>query len=160
MESLKWSFGPDEGPPVYGCRLLQGKKRLPVLADHHHRKSFGIPTTLTAYEKTMTFSVSRLQDKNRTPDQWETVALTADTEEIWNHIGGKIKTSSMTTTGSWAPFQPDQSLRLQEADLNLMTGGPDGIWAAMKSSAMKAESASSSTAGPSSLTRTGSIKRN
>ncbi|MFA5904843.1 MAG: NAD-glutamate dehydrogenase domain-containing protein [Desulfobacula sp.] len=125
-------FGPDEGTaPFMDAVSFRAKERgYPYWRTITTGKSFGIPhDTYGILKNDDLFGLTAHKDKKTELQiNGETVALTADTEEIWNHIGGKIKTSGMTTTGIMGAFRTLIShCGCKEADLNLMmTGGPDG----------------------------------
>ncbi len=125
-------FGPDEGTaPLMDAIAFRARER----GYAHWRtittgKSFGIPhDTYGILTNEDLFGLMAHPDKKTELQiNGKTVALTTDMEEIWGHIGGRIRTSGMTTTGIMGAFRTliDHYGRREE-DLNLMmTGGPDG----------------------------------
>lgn len=125
-------FGPDEGTaPLMDAISFRAKERgYEYWRTITTGKSFGIPhDTYGILENHDLFGLTAHKDKKTELQiNGDTVALTADMEDIWKHIGGKIKTSGMTTTGIMGAFRTLIShCGCREEDLNLMiTGGPDG----------------------------------
>jgi glutamate dehydrogenase len=93
-------------------------------------KSFGIPhDTYGILDNDDLFGLMARKDgKTELQINGKTMAETADMEEIWDHIGGKIKISGMTTTSVMGAFRTlIAHYGAKEEELNLMiTGGPDG----------------------------------
>ncbi|OGR28162.1 MAG: NADP-specific glutamate dehydrogenase GdhA [Desulfobacterales bacterium RIFOXYA12_FULL_46_15] len=125
-------FGPDEGTaPFMDAVSFRAKERgYPYWRTITTGKSFGIPhDTYGILKNDDLFGLMAHKDKKTELQiNGETVALTTDMEEIWNHIGGKIKVSGMTTTGIMVAFRTlITHYGCKEEELNLMmTGGPDG----------------------------------
>jgi len=125
-------FGPDEGTaPLMDAVAIQGKKRGYL----HWRtlttgKSFGIPhDTYGILENKDLFGLIDAGEKGTDLEiNGKSVMVTHDMEKIHDCIGGKIRTSGMTTTCIMAAFRTLIShYNAKEEDLNLMiTGGPDG----------------------------------
>ncbi|MEA2061025.1 MAG: NAD-glutamate dehydrogenase [Thermodesulfobacteriota bacterium] len=125
-------FGPDEGTaPLMDAVAFHAKDR----GYRHWRtittgKSFGIPhDTYGILENNDLFGlVEKGEDGTDLQINGKSVVLTQDMDKIYDIIGGRIKTSGMTTTGVMASFRTLMShYNADEKDLNLMmTGGPDG----------------------------------
>lgn len=125
-------FGPDEGTaPLMDGVAFHAKER----GYRHWRtittgKSLGIPHD--TYGMLDNQGVFGLVDKHEEGTDLQidgkSVVVTTDMEEIYRLIGGKIRTSGMTTTGVMASFRTLIShYGKEEQELNLMmTGGPDG----------------------------------
>ncbi len=125
-------FGPDEGTaPFMDAVSFRARERgYPYWRTITTGKSFGIPHDIYGILKNDDlFGLMAHKDKKTELQiNGETVALTTDMEEIWAHIGGKVKVSGMTTTGIMGAFRTlIAHYGCKEEDLNLMmTGGPDG----------------------------------
>ncbi len=125
-------FGPDEGTaPFMDAVAFRAKERgYQYWRTITTGKSFGIPhDTYGILENDDLFGLLTTRDgKTELQVNGDTVTVTADTEEIWNHIGGKIHISGMTTTSVMGAFRTLIShYGCREEELNLMmTGGPDG----------------------------------
>ncbi|MBU2453091.1 MAG: NAD-glutamate dehydrogenase, partial [Proteobacteria bacterium] len=125
-------FGPDEGTaPLMDAVAFRAKQRgYQYWRTITTGKSFGIPhDTYGILENGDLFGLMAHKDKKTELQiNGETIAVTADMEEIWNHIGGKVKISGMTTTSIMGAFRTlIAHYDCKEEDLNLMmTGGPDG----------------------------------
>jgi glutamate dehydrogenase len=125
-------FGPDEGTaPLMDAVALRAKERgYPYWRTITTGKSFGIPhDTYGILKNGDLFGLSPHKDKKtELMINGKTVVVTTDMEDIWTHIGGKIQTSGMTTTGVMGAFRTlIHHYDCKETDLNLMmTGGPDG----------------------------------
>ncbi|WP_319548867.1 NAD-glutamate dehydrogenase domain-containing protein [Desulfogranum marinum] len=125
-------FGPDEGTALLMDKVAyRGRERgYPYWRTLTTGKSFGIPHD--TYGLLETGDLFALYGKgNQGVDlhiNGQSVILTDDMEQIYNHIGGKIATSGMTTTSVMSTFRTLVSeFGTKEEDLNLMlTGGPDG----------------------------------
>ena len=125
-------FGPDEGTaPFMDAVSLRAKER----GYRHWRtittgKSFGIPHD--TYGLLDSGELFGLFDRDREGVELQiegsTVVQTDDMDAIYEHIGGRITTSGMTTTGIMSAFRAlIEEAGEQEEALNLMiTGGPDG----------------------------------
>ena len=125
-------FGPDEGTaPLMDAVSFRAKERgYPYWRTITTGKSFGIPhDTYGILKNGDLFGLIHHEDeKTELQINGETRAVTADMEEIYKHIGGKIEISGMTTTSVMGAFRTlINHYDCKEEDLNLMmTGGPDG----------------------------------
>lgn len=125
-------FGPDEGTaPLMDAVAFRAKQRgYQYWRTITTGKSIGIPhDTYGILENGDLFGLMVSKDrKAELKINGETIAVTDDMEEIWNHIGGKITMSGMTTTSVMGSFRTlIAHYDCREEDLNLMmTGGPDG----------------------------------
>jgi len=125
-------FGPDEGTaPLMDAVAFRAKERgYKYWRTITTGKSFGIPhDTYGILENGDLFGLSATKDKKTELQiNGESITRTTDMEEIFNHIGGKIKISGMTTTSIMGAFRTlIAHYDCKEEDLNLMmTGGPDG----------------------------------
>ncbi|MCG8687401.1 MAG: NAD-glutamate dehydrogenase [Desulfobacterales bacterium] len=125
-------FGPDEGTaPLMDAVAFRAKER----GYAHWRtittgKSFGIPhDTYGILDNGDIFGLSAHDAKTtELAVNGESKAVTADMDEIWNQIGGRVDISGMTTTSVMGAFRTlIDHYGVKEEDLNLMmTGGPDG----------------------------------
>ena len=125
-------FGPDEGTaPLMDMVSLHARERgYKNWRTITTGKSFGIPhDTYGRLEGGDLFGLFDRQEKGVELEvNGTSVVVTNDMEVVYEHIGGKIESSGMTTTGVMASFR---TLIAQygagEEELNLMmTGGPDG----------------------------------
>jgi len=125
-------FGPDEGTaPMMDAVAFRAKERgYAYWRTLTTGKSFGIPhDTYGLLENGDVFGLSAHDaETSELAINGETKSLTADMDEIWNEIGGKIENSGMTTTSVMGAFRTLIShYGAEEKDLNfMMTGGPDG----------------------------------
>ncbi len=125
-------FGPDEGTaPLMDAVAFRAKQRgYKYWRTITTGKSFGIPHDTYGILKNGDLFGLIAQEDKKTELQinGETKVATADMEEIYDHIGGKIEISGMTTTSVMGAFRTLIShYDCKEEDLNLMmTGGPDG----------------------------------
>ena len=125
-------FGPDEGtaPFMDAVSFLAKERGYEFWRTITTGKSFGIPhDTYGILKNDDLFGLMAHKDqKTELQINGDTVALTGDMEEIWKHIGGKIRVSGMTTTGIMGAFRTlITHCGCKEEELNLMmTGGPDG----------------------------------
>jgi glutamate dehydrogenase len=125
-------FGPDEGTaPLMDAVSFRAKERgYPYWRTITTGKSFGIPhDTYGSLKNGDLFGLVPVKDqKTELQINGETCIVTADMEEIYGHIGGKIEISGMTTTSVMGAFRTMIAhYDCKEEDLNLMmTGGPDG----------------------------------
>jgi len=125
-------FGPDEGTaPLMDAVAFRSKQRgYPYWRTITTGKSFGIPhDTYGILENGDLFGlIAHKNEKTELQVNGESVEITADMENIWKHIGGKIQISGMTTTSVMGAFRTLIShYDTKEEGLNLMmTGGPDG----------------------------------
>jgi len=125
-------FGPDEGTALlmdmvsYHARE-RGYKNWRTITTG---KSFGIPhDTYGRLEGGDLFGLFDRQEKGVDLQVGgRSVLVSNDMEAIYEHIGGRIESSGMTTTGVMASFRTlIDHYGSQEEELNLMmTGGPDG----------------------------------
>jgi glutamate dehydrogenase len=124
-------FGPDEGTaPLMDAVSLHAKER----GYRYWRtittgKSFGIPhDTYGLLEKGETFGLVETEEGTCLEINGKDIVTTTDMDAIYKKIGGKIRTSGMTTTGIMSAFRTLIShYGAREDELNLMiTGGPDG----------------------------------
>ena len=125
-------FGPDEGTaPLMDAVALRARER----GYKHWRtittgKSFGIPHD--TYGVLETGEMFGLVDRNKPGTELQidgkSMVTTRDMDEIYDIIGGKIKSSGMTTTCVMGAFRTlIAHYKAKEEELNLMiTGGPDG----------------------------------
>lgn len=125
-------FGPDEGTaPFMDAVAFRARERgYAYWRTITTGKSFGIPhDTYGILDNGDIFGLSA-HDGNTTElaVNGESRAITADMDEIWNQIGGRVEISGMTTTSVMGSFRSLIShYGAKEEDLNLMmTGGPDG----------------------------------
>jgi glutamate dehydrogenase len=125
-------FGPDEGTAplmdmVSRHARVRGYKNWRTITTG---KSFGIPhDTYGRLESGDLFGLFDRQDQGVDLQVGGTSILVSnDMEAIYEHIGGKIESSGMTTTGVMASFRTlIDHYGAKEEELNLMmTGGPDG----------------------------------
>lgn len=125
-------FGPDEGTaPFMDAVAFRAKQRgYPYWRTLTTGKSFGIPhDTYGILKNNDLFGLlAHIDKKTELQINGETMAVTSDMEEIWEHIGGNIRISGMTTTSIMGAFRTlIAHYNEKEEDLNLMmTGGPDG----------------------------------
>jgi len=125
-------FGPDEGtaPLMDGVAIRARERGYSYWRTITTGKSTGIPhDTYGMLESGELFGLFD-RDKKGVDLQIDghSVLLTDNMEEIHKVIGGKIKTSGMTTSGVMGSFRTlIQHYKAKEGKLNLMiTGGPDG----------------------------------
>jgi glutamate dehydrogenase len=125
-------FGPDEGTaPLMDAVAFRAKQRgYKYWRTITTGKSFGIPhDTYGILENGDLFGLMAHKDrKTELKINGDTKVVTADMEEIWKLIGGRITISGMTTTSVMGAFRClIAHYGCREEDLNLMmTGGPDG----------------------------------
>ncbi|MCP4722971.1 MAG: NADP-specific glutamate dehydrogenase GdhA, partial [Desulfobacteraceae bacterium] len=125
-------FGPDEGTaPLMDAVAFRAKQRgYQYWRTITTGKSFGIPHDTYGILKNGDLFGLIAQGNKKTELQinGDTKIVTGDMEEIYDHIGGKIEISGMTTTSVMGSFRTLIShYDSKEEDLNLMmTGGPDG----------------------------------
>ncbi len=125
-------FGPDEGTaPFMDEVAFRAKERgYPYWRTMTTGKSFGIPHDTYGMLKNgdLFGLIPHKENKTELAVNGKTMAVTADMEEIYSHIGGKIQISGMTTTSVMGAFRTLISHSdCKEEALNLMmTGGPDG----------------------------------
>ncbi len=125
-------FGPDEGTALLmDAVALRGKERdYPYWRTLTTGKSIGIPhDTYGLLESGELFGLyGKGEEGVDLHINGQSVAFTNDMDQIYQHIGGKITTSGMTTTSVMATFRTlIAAFDAQEEELNLMiTGGPDG----------------------------------
>ncbi len=125
-------FGPDEGTaPLMDAVSLRAKQRgYQYWRTITTGKSFGIPHD--TYGILKNGDIFGLIERGNTETELaingDTKVVTADMEEIYGHIGGKIEISGMTTTSVMGAFRTlIAHYGCKEEALNLMmTGGPDG----------------------------------
>jgi len=125
-------FGPDEGTaPLMNAIAVRSRER----GYRYWRtlttgKSIGIPhDTYGMLENDDLFGLIDCKEKGTELQvNGASVAVTTDMDLLYRHIGGKIETSGMTTTGVMGAFRTlTAHYGAREEDLNLMmTGGPDG----------------------------------
>ncbi len=125
-------FGPDEGtaPLMDGVAIRARERGYSYWRTITTGKSTGIPhDTYGMLESGELFGLFD-RDKEGVDLQIDghSVLLTDNMEDIHKVIGGKIKTSGMTTSGVMGSFRTlIQHYKAKEGKLNLMmTGGPDG----------------------------------
>ena len=125
-------FGPDEGTaPLMDAVAYRAKERgYQYWRTITTGKSIGIPhDTYGILKNGDLFGLIHHGDKETELQiNGDTKVVTADMEEIYNHIGGKIEISGMTTTSVMGAFRTlIGHSDCKEEELNLMmTGGPDG----------------------------------
>ena len=125
-------FGPDEGTaPLMDAVSYQAKNReYKFWRTITTGKSFGIPHDTYGLLKNGDVFGLLEHEKKGTELQinGNSVITTTDMEKIYNHIGGKITISGMTTTSVMSAFRTMIAhYGDKEINLNmLMTGGPDG----------------------------------
>ncbi|MDX2440036.1 MAG: NAD-glutamate dehydrogenase [Desulfobacterales bacterium] len=125
-------FGPDEGTAPFMDKVAfrAREKGYTYWRTITTGKSFGIPHD--TYGKLDNGDLFGLipAGENGTELQinGEQVVLTTDMEKIYDHIGGRVEISGMTTTSVMGAFRTlVKHYGEQEENLNLMmTGGPDG----------------------------------
>jgi len=125
-------FGPDEGTaPLMDAVALRAKQRgYKYWRTITTGKSFGIPhDTYGILNNGDLFGlIAHGENKTELAINGDSEIVTADMEEIYDCIGGKIEISGMTTTSVMGAFRTLIShYGGKEEELNLMmTGGPDG----------------------------------
>ncbi len=125
-------FGPDEGTaPLMDAVALRAKQRgYKYWRTITTGKSFGIPhdTYGMLANKDLFGLIEHNDQKTELLINGKTMTVTADMDEIYRHIGGKVETSGMTTTSIMGVFRTlITHYESKEEELNLMmTGGPDG----------------------------------
>ena len=125
-------FGPDEGTaPLMDAVAYRARERgYAYWRTITTGKSFGIPhDTYGILDNGDIFGLSAHDEENtELAINGETKSITADMDEIWNQIGGRIEISGMTTTSVMGAFRAlIDHYGAKEEELNLMmTGGPDG----------------------------------
>ncbi|HCY85545.1 MAG TPA: NADP-specific glutamate dehydrogenase GdhA, partial [Desulfobacteraceae bacterium] len=125
-------FGPDEGTaPLMDAVAFRARERgYAYWRTITTGKSFGIPhDTYGILDNGDIFGLSAHDAKTtRLAINGETKAVTADMDEIWQAIGGRVEISGMTTTSVMGAFRTlIGHYGAKEEELNLMmTGGPDG----------------------------------
>ncbi len=125
-------FGPDEGTAPFMDKVaFRARER----GYAHWRtittgKSFGLPhDTYGQLENKDYFGLISAGDKGTELQiNGKPITVTKDMEEIYRHIGGRVKVSGMTTTSVMGAFRTlIRHYGAKEETLNLMmTGGPDG----------------------------------
>ncbi|MCJ8501515.1 NAD-glutamate dehydrogenase domain-containing protein [Desulfatitalea alkaliphila] len=125
-------FGPDEGT----AGLMDAVARRARDRGYRHwrtlttGKSIGIPhDTYGMLNNGDLFGLfDRQEQGTELQINGKTVAVTTDMAGLFTHIGGRIETSGMTTTGVMAAFRSlvEHHGARQEALNLMMTGGPDG----------------------------------
>ena len=125
-------FGPDEGTaPLMDKVALRARDRgYDYWRTITTGKSFGIPhDTYGILDNGDLFGLIAHDEANtELAVNGESCVITADMNEIWLKIGGRVEISGMTTTSVMGAFRTMIShYKEKEQDLNLMmTGGPDG----------------------------------
>lgn len=125
-------FGPDEGTALLMDKVARrGKERgYPYWRTLTTGKSFGIPhDTYGLLQNGDLFALYGRGDEGVDLHlNGTSVVLTRDMDTVYQHIGGKIATSGMTTTSVMSTFRTlIAAFDTREEELNLMmTGGPDG----------------------------------
>ncbi|MFO7712821.1 NAD-glutamate dehydrogenase domain-containing protein [Desulfosarcina sp.] len=125
-------FGPDEGTaPLMDAVANRSQERgYRFWRTLTTGKSIGIPhDTYGMLDNGKLFGLIDRKEKGTDLQvDGDSVAVTTDMDTIYAHIGGKIETSGMTTTGVMGAFRTlITHYGAREEDLNLMmTGGPDG----------------------------------
>ena len=125
-------FGPDEGTaPLMDAVAFRAKERGYVYwRTITTGKSFGIPHDTYGMLKNQDLFGLVPAGKAGTEllINGDAVVTTTDMEKIYEHIGGQVETSGMTTTSVMGAFRTLIAHgKAKEEDLNLMmTGGPDG----------------------------------
>jgi len=125
-------FGPDEGTAHFmdAIAVRAGERGYPHWRTFTTGKEIGMPHD--AYGLTQDGQVFALLGRGEQGTELQidgaSVATTLFPNEIHSHIGERVASSGMTTTGVMAAFRALIARRgRREEDLNLMmTGGPDG----------------------------------
>jgi glutamate dehydrogenase len=125
-------FGPDEGTaPLMDAVAFRAKERgYAYWRTITTGKSFGIPHDTYGMLKNQDLFGLVPHGKSGTEliINGESVVTDTDMNRIYEHIGGRVETSGMTTTSVMGAFRTlIAHCNAREDDLNLMmTGGPDG----------------------------------